>query len=370
MKRPRILYLTPTPVDDRSFGGAIRSNDLRRALGEVGEVGTLVLQGGPVFGIDPAWQPGRVRTLTYTARGPSWRGWRDLVRVRRCIAALIEEHRPDVIVARYAGQAGFVPRQAWSRLIVDPDDVYKSLGPEQGGRLARWRMGLRNLLVARMLRRARHVWLVNPRDQGRLGLARSSLLGNVVPVPPRRPLADAAVPGRILMVGFFPHPPNAQGLRFFAREVLPELRRRVPGVELHAIGKCPPDLAAELAGEVAVRGYVDDLATEYARAALVVAPIFSGAGTQIKVIDALAHARPLVASGFACEGFAFALHDRQHLRVAGDAPADWVTVCAEVLADPARENMATRGHDCVAECFGPDSMLRAVRQTLDNFLPG
>ncbi len=365
MTRPKILYLTPTPIGDRSFGGAIRSNDLRVALCEVGDVDTLVLQGGPAFHIDADFGPEQVKTLTYTARGLSWAGLRQRRRVRQCIGALLERGDYRFIVARYAGQADVVPRQAWDKLIVDPDDIHKNLNRADGGVLARLRCSIRNAWVARMLRRALHVWIVNPNDQVRLGAARSSLLSNVVAVPALGPAREPPVAGRILMVGFFPHPPNAHGLRWFAESVLPSLQGKFAHAELHAIGKCPPDLAGELAGRVSVRGYVDDLAAEYAKAALVIAPIFSGAGSQIKVIDALAHARPLVATRFATEGFSAHLHDGEHLRVAGDDASGWIAACTALLQNPEKaEAMAARAREKVAKCFGVSSMVVAVRQTL------
>ncbi|RYZ58015.1 MAG: glycosyltransferase, partial [Proteobacteria bacterium] len=159
----------------------------------------------------------------------------------------------------------------------------------------------------------------------------------------------APVPGRLLMVGLLEHAPNAVGLRRFVDEVLPSVRERVPGAELHAVGFHGVNFASTFGSAVDVpglvlRGFVEDLAQEYARASVVIAPIFTGGGTQIKVIDALAHERPLVASPFAYGGFAADLKAPDHLRVARD-PAEWIEHCVALLKDPAAaEALAARGH--------------------------
>ena len=105
-----------------------------------------------------------------------------------------------------------------------------------------------------------------------------------------------------------------------------------------------------------MRGFVTDLAAEYDEASLVVAPILSGSGTQIKVLDALAHGRPLVASTFAHAGFGHDLHDEEHLLVAGDE-TQWIDCCSRVLADPeSAAAMARRGSTAVHAAYGTTRM--------------
>ena len=368
MKPLKVLFLTPTPVGDRSFGGAIRSCDLRQALIDVAQVDTLVVQGGPRFVLEADWSADRVRHLDHTASGASLAGLRQTARVRRVVGELLAARDYDYIVARYLGQAMFVPRAAWrERLIVDPDDVYKSLGEPAPGWLARFKVRLRNEAVARLLRKARHVWIVNPGDAARLRLARASMLGNIVVVPPLLRPRPPVVARRIMMVGFFPHPPNAEGLRWFVSEVLPGLSARFPGLQLHAVGKPAPGMASN--GALVVRGFVDDLAAEYARAALVIAPIFAGAGSQIKVIDALANERPLVTSTFALASFTTHLKAGDHVQVADSVP-DWIEHCARILEDPDRaEQMAARGREAVRENFGFEALVAGVRSTLVRLAP-
>jgi glycosyltransferase involved in cell wall biosynthesis len=100
----------------------------------------------------------------------------------------------------------------------------------------------------------------------------------------------------------------------------------------HAIGRFSDELEETLRGRVKMRGYVDDIASEYAQASLLIAPILSGGGTQIKIIDALAHGRPLVASRFAQAGFAGDFRDLEHL-LACTSVDDWVKACTHALTN-------------------------------------
>jgi glycosyltransferase involved in cell wall biosynthesis len=363
--RMRLLYLTLADVDDRSYGGALRSHHIREAMRQVGEVDTLVIHGDACARLDAAWNAQRVKRATYDRLDASVGAWRQRLLIRRWVAAVVRDGSYDVIVARYLGLAVFVPFAAWPRLVVDADDIFKSIATHVRvplrWRAARW---ARNQVARTVLARAGHVWFVNPADAPRLRTRRLSWLPNVVQMPDSTRARPIPVQGRILMVGYFHHPPNAQALLWFAEHVLPAVAKAFPGVELQVIGKCPAILEARLGCRgIRFSGFVDALTDAYDRAALVIAPIQSGGGTQIKVIDALAHGRPLVVSRFAHAGFADDLRDGLHLRVA-DGAADWIAQCAAVLRNPgAAEAMGARGQDAVGR-YGAHRMIETVRETL------
>ncbi len=76
--------------------------------------------------------------------------------------------------------------------------------------------------------------------------------------------------------------------------MLPEVRRRAPDFELDAAGSTfapwRPDPG------IVLLGAVDDLDSLYARAAFAICPLLAGTGEQIKIIDAMAHGLPVVAT--------------------------------------------------------------------------
>jgi glycosyltransferase involved in cell wall biosynthesis len=97
--------------------------------------------------------------------------------------------------------------------------------------------------------------------------------------------------------------PNSDGLEWFATEVLPAIRRRVPWVQLMVTGANPPDEVTALRGSsIRFLGQVEDLAELYGSITLAVVPVRYGAGIKIKALEALQHGVPVVATRIGAEG--------------------------------------------------------------------
>ena len=364
----KILYLTHSQVGDRSFGGSMRANAVRDGLLSIASVDTLIIHGGSAFTADVEWSASRVRGATVSRYGASPTALRERRMVSRWVAGIIAVERYDLIVAQYLDLALLVPRAERGRMIFDPDDFRKT-PPAHASVAARMKIAARNLLARRLARQARHVWYANPAPDQLPPTERRSFLPNVVIAPDAARPRLAAIPDRLLMVGLFAHRPNVEGLRWFHDEILPEVVARRPGVELHVVGRCEQAIRDALP-HATFHGFVEDLAAEYDRAALVIAPIRSGGGTQIKVIDAMAHERPVLASSFAHAGFAEDLKNDKHLLVASSA-TDWIDKCVRALEQPEQSaTIADCGETIVRELYGPEHLQYLIRQTVDMLLPG
>jgi glycosyltransferase involved in cell wall biosynthesis len=120
-----------------------------------------------------------------------------------------------------------------------------------------------------------------------------------------RPAAnDARVTEPVVMFGgIMAYGPNRDAARYLIREVLPLL----PGhVRLRIVGKEPtPDIVAvgRRTPRVEVTGFVEDMAAEYRRAALVAAPIISGSGFRNKLLEAMACGLPVITTSLAVGAF-------------------------------------------------------------------
>jgi glycosyltransferase involved in cell wall biosynthesis len=261
-----------------------------------------------------------------------------------------------------------LPKRLQRQMIFDADDFLKHVPATSEKFQARLKRLLRNRLAAPIVKRARYVWFANPNEQHLRSADTSTLLPNVIALPnPERP-RSAPVADRILMVGLWKHAPNLQGLSWFHQTVWPRLKERFPKAELHVVGSYDPAQTSHLTG-VTFHGFVEDLATAYDGAQLVIAPILSGGGTQIKVIDALGHGRPLIASQFAHNGFAQDLVDGDHLLTAEGAE-QWLERCAWALEHPAEmERIAQAGEARVRERYGVDRLSRVVAETFATLRP-
>jgi glycosyltransferase involved in cell wall biosynthesis len=121
---------------------------------------------------------------------------------------------------------------------------------------------------------------------------------------PERPLDPVgAQPPRLLFFGGFEHPPNADAASRLISSIFPRVREREPSAVLQLVGTKPtPEMLAAANEDVVVSGGVPSLVPYLDRAALVVVPIRRGGGMRVKVLEALAAGKAVVASPRAVEG--------------------------------------------------------------------
>ena len=123
---------------------------------------------------------------------------------------------------------------------------------------------------------------------------------------PDRDLSAPFVPSGadIVFTGRMDYRPNIDAVTWFAREVLPSVRARWPHARFWIVGAAPAREVRDLADlpGVQVTGRVPDTRPYLAHANVVVAPLRIARGTQNKVLEAMAMARPVVATPEAFEG--------------------------------------------------------------------
>ncbi|MGG5808012.1 glycosyltransferase [Falsiroseomonas sp. CW058] len=128
---------------------------------------------------------------------------------------------------------------------------------------------------------------------------------NVIPwiVPARPGPRGFADRHGIAFLGGYRHPPNVDAVEVFVREMMPHLRRLLPGVMFHVVGSHMPPSFHELAApDVVLDGFVADLGGYLDQRRLTVAPLRYGAGVKGKVLESMARGVPCVASSIAAEG--------------------------------------------------------------------
>lgn len=162
--------------------------------------------------------------------------------------------------------------------------------------------------------------------------------------PPPRP----AEPPVLLLAASFSWEPNVAGAIRFLEEGWPRVRTGAPGARLRLAGKSPPaalEAAARRAGaEVAAN--VPSMPDEFARATLLLVPLWIGAGARVKIVEALGARLPVVATPFACEGLG--LSPGTHY-LEGESAADLGDRTLELLRDPSRRDRLARAGRAVAE---------------------
>lgn len=158
----------------------------------------------------------------------------------------------------------------------------------------------------------------------------------------------------IIFTGQMDYRPNIEAVEHFVRSVLPAIRNDHPDARLAIVGRAPTAAVRSLAGEgVIVTGEVADVRGWIAAARVVVAPLKLARGVQNKVLEAMAMARPVVASTAAAEG----IDHGGTIRVAENVEAMAAQICA-LIANPAMGDAlggAARAH--VMQRYGWDARL-------------
>lgn len=135
-----------------------------------------------------------------------------------------------------------------------------------------------------------------------------------------------------LFLGAYNYGPNSEGAERLISRILPLIRRRIPEARMLIAGKepeCIPSYRARPEG-VEFLGFVADLAALYRRSRLVCAPISGGGGTRVKLIEAAAYGKPVVATTIGAEGLDF--EEGREIIVA-DTDAAIAEACVRLLQD-------------------------------------
>jgi len=383
----RVAVVSPYLPFPLAHGGAIRIFNLLREAARQADVYLFAFaeqekgpEVAPLLGFcarvilvqTPRWEPSRL--LRVLPRGV---GKFQSPVMESVVGEVARRERIGIVQMEYSQLAGLGARldqKAGRTVLVAHDvtfDLYRQLrGRSAGGAWVaaaieelRWR---RHELGR--ARRYDRVIVMSDEDKSRLaraGLTAGALrvVENGVDLARFRPAPPAAGPPEALFIGSFRHFPNLLGYRFLVEEVWPELGRIGAGVRLTVVAGADPDYYWRLhTGEarpapppgVEVLAFVEDVRPLYERAAVVVAPLVVSAGTNVKVLEALAMERALVSTTAGVAGLG--LTSGQEVLLA-DAAKEFAAAVLALLDDPRRRaEMAARGRAFVEARYGWDAL--------------
>jgi len=137
----------------------------------------------------------------------------------------------------------------------------------------------------------------------------------------------------LVFIGNYNHTPNVDAVVWFVREVLPLIRRGMPGIKFKILGNNPPDSVNSLASHnVMVAGWVPDPAPYFDAARVFVAPLRYGAGMKGKLGQAMSLGLPVVTTRIGAEGMG--LEDNVHALIA-DTPEAFSAAVLRLHGDEA-----------------------------------
>ncbi len=207
---------------------------------------------------------------------------------------------------------------------------------------------------------------MSDKDRRSVGAQHAVALANGVDVERYQPSSDPPQPGRLLFIGSFAHLPNVLAIDAFLRETWPLLQPLKP--TLHIIAGSRPEYYLEMYRQrvapdllqkgIELEGFVADVRPAYRKAAVVIAPLLASAGTNIKIMEAMAMGKAIVSTPAGINGLDEVQNGRDVVVVRnGEEMAEAIT---DLLEDPTRrEQLEQHARKTAVERYDWDVIAKA-----------
>ncbi|MCL4507646.1 MAG: glycosyltransferase [Chloroflexi bacterium] len=299
-------------------------------------------------------------------------------RVKRVVA----EWRPDCIVALTFVTAPYALHVEGIATIVDVDNLLTRMLYESyiqaTGRLSRLRSWLAWWKFQRYERylfgKFNACMVVSPRDkldlEAMLAAGRQRQQIDVIPngVDLEYNVLGLAEPEPCTLIfsGALTYFANYDAIRYFLSEIFPRILAQAPMAKLYITGKTDQvDLSGlALNDHVVLTGYLDDVRPAVARAHVSIAPLRIGAGSRVKILEAMALGTPVVCTAKAAEGLDV-VNEEQAL--IADTPDAFASAVILLLQNPApRERLARRARRLVEDKYDWRAIGRRLCDLVEN----
>ncbi len=383
MKSESILFIAysgPCPPRD---GKRQRTYALLQALSTRYQVDFLIIDHKEDFEAAVNCEAfSQVRFLKGTTPQTSWSRWMHRIgllflpsrNLRQQIRELISQKDYAFIFSRYLQPVAQL--EGDKPILLDLDDDFLEVYQTRISTAEIWKMRwrLRQILVInlpkyrRLIQKVKLIFTVKPE----ISLPKAVVLPNLPfqLLQRKRPEFTSHTNKRLLYVGKLSYSPNSRGISWFIQKVLPGILRTDPEVELVVVSKNPPqdpELADLICCSTRVQLHlnVSDLEYYYQNCALVIAPVFEGGGSNIKISEALWMGRPVVTTPFGGKGFDF-FSEKQTVIVA-NSPDEFSKLVLNQLSNP---ELLTKLHkvtyDAAQEEFNLDTWSEDFLNAISN----
>jgi len=114
---------------------------------------------------------------------------------------------------------------------------------------------------------------------------------------------DYSIGNTLLFTGNMDYAPNIDAVGYFSKDILPLIVAVLPQIKFIIAGQRPVKSVLDLKSEtIEITGFIPELSVIYQQAAVVVSPLRFGAGTQNKVLEAMAMGIPVVSGNIGFKG--------------------------------------------------------------------
>ena len=274
----------------------------------------------------------------------------------RALARVRSEYKIEAVQIEYTMLAPYA-----GDVLVEHDVtfvLYRQIRDRSPGIAQRWDYWRWQRFEKKWIRRYRKVVVMSEQDRALLGGPNVEIIPNGVDLDRFTPEIER--PGeRLLFIGSFRHFPNIVAYRFFVDQVWPILREKSAAITLTVVGGPDPLLywrahtgllAIPPDDRIRLLEFVADVRPLYVETNLAIVPTLESAGTNLKVLEAMAMDRAVVSTSSGCAGLG--LEHGVNVWIA-DQPGDFATAIERLLADSdLRRKIAAAGRVHAERNFG------------------
>ena len=209
-------------------------------------------------------------------------------------------------------------------------------------------------------------WIANKEQEKLLG-GNYTFLPNIPQMPSQSYKVDSKDRKNLFTVGAMNYGPNKEGVTRFLKQIWPSFHKKYPNVQYYIVGKGAPEAEAKLwngVEGVKYLGYVEDLESLYEKTLATVVPIYSGGGTCIKTLEAMAYSRSCISTPFGARGLAEDVVNEEKGVLLFEDTESFINAYNKVLDIKQREEIERKGRDFVISNYSIDSFNKAVNDVV------
>jgi glycosyltransferase involved in cell wall biosynthesis len=275
--------------------------------------------------------------------------------MQHCLEETLAHGRTDLIIASQIDMAAYAPFFGGVPALFEEAEVGTLY--EQFVHASSWkgkgRYGLtwskHRRYLAGLLQKFRACTVVSAQEKALLETAVSphipiEIIPNCINLNDYNEVCKTAVPNTLIFTGSFTYEPNYEAMCWFLQEVFPLVRAQIPDAHLTITGNHANRPLPTLEN-VTLSGFVADIRPYLARSWVSLVPIWTGGGTRLKILEAMALRTPVIATTKGAEGLT-AVDGKQLLMADGEE--EFATAVIQLLQNPTlRQQLAQNGYDLV-----------------------
>jgi polysaccharide biosynthesis protein PslH len=394
----KILWVKAGGIYPPNIGGRIRSYRLLKALARRHSITLFTFYAATKDDLHSALKYEFPRVVLMPLTIPTGRTFREALKyarslfsplpytvskfcqpeVTRRIRQLIAEDKPDIIVCDFLFAAQSIPWDIPIPKILFTHNVetaiwkhHYKVSRNPFWKAVSWReYQVMDRFERYCINRADHILTVSDRDRESFAKmtdpSRITVIPTGVDLEYFQPSTGQEGPNTLVFSGAMDWMPNEDAIVFFIKEILPRVRKQIPGASLCVVGRDPSrglfELGASQPG-IEITGRVDDIRPFVLRGAVYVVPLRIGGGTRLKIFEAMAMGKAVISTTIGAEG----LPVRPGIDIViADDPQRFADSTIQLLREPIRRaELGRAARELVEQSYSWDEVVRPFETVLE-----